>query len=45
MNLEARNAMPKEIIRDMRLYTATHLALNKNLMSDIANVRKVHYSL
>ena len=40
-NIEAMNAIPMEIIGDRRSQAATHLALDKKLISDIANVRKL----
>ena len=39
--IEADNAIPMEIIGGRRSQAATHLALNKKLIADIANVRKL----
>ena len=38
--IEADNAIPMEVIGGRRSQAATHLALNKKLIADIANVRK-----
>ena len=40
-NIEAMNAILMEIIGDRQSQAATHLALDKNLISDIMNVRKL----
>ena len=40
-NIEAMNAIPMEVIGGRRSQAATHLALDKKLISDIANVRKL----
>ena len=40
-NLEANNAIPMEVIGGRRSQAATHLALDKKLIADIANVRKL----
>ena len=37
-NLEAINAIPREVIEGRRSQATTHLALDKKLISDIANV-------
>ena len=39
--LEQYNDIPKEIIGGRKNQAATHLALNKKLISDISNVRKL----
>ena len=39
--LEAADVIPTEAIGGRRIQAATHLALNKKLFSDIANVRKL----
>ena len=38
--LEATDAIPPEVIGGRRTQAATHLALNKKLIADIANVKK-----
>jgi hypothetical protein len=40
-NIEAMNAIPMEVIGGGRSQVATHLALDKKLISDIANMRKL----
>jgi hypothetical protein len=40
-NIEAMNAILMEVIGGRRLYIATHLALDKKLISDIVNMRKL----
>ena len=40
-NLEAMNVIPMEIIGGRRSQAATHLALDKKLISDITNMRKL----
>ena len=39
--IEADNTMPREVIGRRRSQAATHLALNKKLIVDITNVRKI----
>ena len=39
--IEAENAIPLEVIGGRRSQAATHLALDKKLIADIANVRKL----
>ena len=39
--IEADNVIPMEVIGGRRSQAATHLALNKKLIADIANVRKL----
>ena len=41
LNIEAMNAIPMEVIGGRWLQAATYLALDKKLISDIANVRKL----
>ena len=41
LSIEAENAIPMEIIGGRRSQAATHLALDKKLIADIANVRKL----
>ena len=40
-SIEAANAIPIEVIGGRRSQAATHLALDKKLIADIANVRKL----
>ena len=40
-SIEADKAIPMEVIGDGRSQVATHLALNKKLIADIANIRKL----
>ena len=40
-NLEATNVIPGEVIGGRRSQATTHLALDKKLIVDIANVRKL----
>ena len=40
-NIEAANAIPMEIIGGRRSQATTHLALDKKLIADIVNVRKL----
>ena len=40
-SIEAANAIPMEVIGGRRSQAATHLALDKKLIADIANVRKL----
>lgn len=39
--VEVDNDIPREIIRDRIAHAATHLVLNKNLISDAAIIRKL----
>ena len=39
--LEEENLIPREIIEGRRTQAATHLVLNKNVVSQIANVKKL----
>ena len=41
LNIEAVNVIPMEVIGGRQSQAATHLALDKKLISDIANVRKL----
>ena len=41
LNIEAMNAIPMEVIGSRQSQAATHLVLDKKLISDIANVRKL----
>ena len=40
-SIEAANAIPMEVIGGRKSQAATHLALDKKLIADIANVRKL----